>query len=478
MLYAQGDPDEVLFHPEARPARRGELPVRGRCRVYSQSVDVSEARGPDTQLQRVQETKSRFASRFGALHGELKGDKTAVAAQNAAGNLMVRMVLQAGLEHLRRLRVAGEVGGDLFGVLALALHTQGQRLEAPEGEPGLKRRHHAADELAQLLQRPVIGYVRDHDARGEVLGRTVYHDIRPELQRALQAGRAEGGVHDQGRAGGARNLRYARHVGHTQEGVGDGLYNDGPGLYLLNLSLDRRKVAGVDKACLGPARAEDLNQQRRGGTVELLGREDRRPVADLRRHERPVHGRHPRGEGERASPSLQACDRLLKGRDRGVAVAGVRVARLFAAQDPVGLLHVLVGKGRGEVDGGRDRVEVTVRATARGSGVLLPGSTLAGGAAFAGVDGAGLEAGRLVLPYLLRLSHVPYTTPQNGKSSANGRSIAWRTGLSTSSGCWRTNPTTRLVSWRLRTSTTRSSATKTRRRSSTATTLVRRSCKS
>src|SRR5215204_5520382 len=94
----------------------------------------------------------------------------------------------------------------------------------------------AADELAQLLQRPVKGYVRDHDARGEVavsgevLGRAVYHDIRPELQRALQAGRAEGGVHDQGGAGGARNLRYARHVGHTQEGVGDGLYNDGPGL--------------------------------------------------------------------------------------------------------------------------------------------------------------------------------------------------------------------------------------------------------
>src|SRR5215204_5520381 len=104
MLYAQGDPDEVLFHPEARPARRGELPVGGRRRVYSQSVDVSEARGPDTQLQRVQETKSRFASRFGALHGELKGDETAVAAQNAAGDLMVRMVLQAGLEHLRRRR--------------------------------------------------------------------------------------------------------------------------------------------------------------------------------------------------------------------------------------------------------------------------------------------------------------------------------------------------------------------------------------
>ncbi len=87
-----------------------------------------------------------------------------------------------------------------------------------------------------MLQRPVIGDVRDYDAggevamSGEVLGRAVDDDIRPKPQRALQAGRAEGGVHNQGRAGGVRDLRYARHIGHTQKWVGDCLYNDGPGL--------------------------------------------------------------------------------------------------------------------------------------------------------------------------------------------------------------------------------------------------------
>jgi len=50
VLYPQGYPDQVLAYPEARPTRWGEFSVGGRRRVYRQSVDVSEARGPDAQL--------------------------------------------------------------------------------------------------------------------------------------------------------------------------------------------------------------------------------------------------------------------------------------------------------------------------------------------------------------------------------------------------------------------------------------------
>src|SRR3712207_5182479 len=103
MLYSQGDPDQTLSHPEARPARRGELPVGGCRRVYSQSVNVPKARGPHAELKRVKETESRFASRFRVLNGEIEGDEAAGAPQNAAGNLPIRMVLQAGVVHLRHL---------------------------------------------------------------------------------------------------------------------------------------------------------------------------------------------------------------------------------------------------------------------------------------------------------------------------------------------------------------------------------------
>src|SRR5919206_3242367 len=119
---AQGEPYQVLAYPEARPAGWGELPVRGRRRVYSKGVDVAEARGHHAEPERVQEAERRFATTIGSVCGELEGDETAGVGQQAAGDLAVRMILRARIVYLHHLRVGGEADGDFSRILALALY--------------------------------------------------------------------------------------------------------------------------------------------------------------------------------------------------------------------------------------------------------------------------------------------------------------------------------------------------------------------
>src|SRR5215207_4436359 len=112
-----------------------------------------------------------------------------------------------------------------------------------------------------------------------------------------------------------------------------------------------------------------------------------------------VHRGHPRGKGERpgvASRVLERGQRLLQGNDRRVVVAGVAVALLLAAQDAVRRLDVPVGEGGRGVDRGRDRGEAPV---------LAPATP-----ALAGVDGAGLEASRLLHgDYTNAIQHACFT---------------------------------------------------------------------
>src|SRR5215216_7901087 len=110
---------------------------------------------------------------------------------------------------LRHLRMGAEVGCDLARVLALAVHAQGQRLQAAVREPGLERTKHATDELAYLFYRCCVRRTGDHRAGREVpvsrqvLGRAVDDYVRAELQGPLEIWCAEGIVHDQGSPSGA-----------------------------------------------------------------------------------------------------------------------------------------------------------------------------------------------------------------------------------------------------------------------------------
>src|SRR5215210_6620086 len=99
---------------------------RGRG-VYGQGVDVSQRRGPDAQLERVEEREGGPP----ASRRQLEGDESPRVGEEAAGHLAVRVVCQGGMVDLRYPFVQGEAGGDLARVLALAGHPEREGLEAP-----------------------------------------------------------------------------------------------------------------------------------------------------------------------------------------------------------------------------------------------------------------------------------------------------------------------------------------------------------
>src|ERR671917_91258 len=385
VLDACREAEEGLPYPEPLAARRGELAVRGGRRVDRQSVYVPQRRGLDAELQRVEEGEGRLP----APVSELEGDEAAGVREHAPGGLVVRVAGQRRMVNLCDPGVGGEAARYLACVVALAVHAQRECLEAAVREPGLKRTEHTPDEFAYSFDGGVVGRATG-DRSGdqvavarEVFGRAVDDDVRAEIQGPLQAGGAEGVVHDQGGAGGPGYLGDARHVGDAQKRVGDRLYYQGAGLKLGHLLLYRPEVGGVHKAGLDAARAEDLHEQRRRRAVELLRRQDRGAARKLRRGERRVGGGHPRGEGERPGSGdtvrrFQGGESLLEGAHRRVVVAGVAVALLLAAEHAVGRLDVRVGEGGRGVDGGRDRVEASLVAV-----LVHP--------ALAGVDGTRLE---------------------------------------------------------------------------------------
>jgi hypothetical protein len=117
---------------------------------------------------------------------------------------------------------------------------------------------------------------------------------------------------------------------------------------LRHLLLHRSEVVGINEPDLDPVRAKDVQQERRRRAVELLGRQYGGPGTQFHRRQSCVHGCHPRAEGEGASVALRRFERgqrFLEGDDRGVVVARVAEAFLFAAQDAVRRLYVRVGEG-------------------------------------------------------------------------------------------------------------------------------------
>src|SRR5215210_9392643 len=132
--------------------------------MYRQGVDVAEGRGPYAQLERVEEREGRLP----VPRRQLEGDEPPRVREEAAGHLVVGVIFEARMVNLRDLRVRGEAGGDLARVLALAGQPERQGLEAAVREPGLEGSQGPADELADRVERPVVGRPRDDGPGGQV----------------------------------------------------------------------------------------------------------------------------------------------------------------------------------------------------------------------------------------------------------------------------------------------------------------------
>ena len=276
------------------------------------------------------------------------------------------MVGKARVEHVAHLRLLLEPRRKRQGVLLVALHAHGQRLDATAHEPGRERVKPRADRLDEVTQ-PLgdLGHGRDEQARddvvvaGEVLGGAVDHHVGAKRDGVHEEGREEGVVHHEQGARAVGQLGQGADVGDRHERVGGTLHEERLGARLES-GRDRvevRRVNAVDlHAVFGTYRVEQANR----ATIEVpRGHE---PVARREELHETGDGGHAGGERETVVAALELAHRVLEHLARGVLQARVVIARALA--------HTGVRKRRGEVerrhDGARRVLDATRRMDARG----------------------------------------------------------------------------------------------------------------
>ncbi len=338
--------------------------------MFDQAFDAAQGFG-----QRKQVAALQHAARFLQAALDLDADNAAEAVHLALGQRVLRVALEAGVDHAFDGRVLFQPLGKFQRVRAMGLHAQVQGFQAAHGEEGIERAGDGTDRVLQEGQAfgQFIGAGDDDAADNvgvaiDVLGGRVHYQIRAEFQRALHRRAAEGVVHHQQQAvllGKRGNLgeihqleqRVGRRLGPDHAGVG------------FECSLERGGVIQIDETEIKPRAAPaHALEQAVGAAVEVVHGDH--VAAGVDQFQRGRCCGHAAGEGEAGDAALEAGNATLVRHARGVLRARVLVTLVLARA----LLHV----GGGGVDRRHD-------GAGRGIGVL------------AGVDGAGAETkvGRL-----------------------------------------------------------------------------------
>mmetsp|Transcript_7243 Transcript_7243/g.18419 ORF Transcript_7243/g.18419 Transcript_7243/m.18419 type:complete len:464 (-) Transcript_7243:43-1434(-) len=361
------------------------LRVRGGGRVDGERARVAHVGHVAHQLQRVDERPARGGAvrRLDAEdhHGP------ALALEVLEVLLVLGVVLQAGVLDPRHLGVRLEVRGHLEGVLAVALHAQGQRLDALEELPGVVGRD-APAEVAQrhrqhaqfvrqrrqgfgqvvapaqapvrrvrlveqrvLAGAPLEAALVDHDAAdaGAVAAHPLRQgaddDVRAVLEGLAQVRRGEGAVHDERDAEVVRHRGDGLQVADLQRRVGHRLAEHRAGL-VVDGRPEVLGVLGVHERDGDAEGGEDVVELRVGAAVQLVAADD--VVARLRQRDDGVEARGGAGghgeAGERVA-ALQLGHAALQHVRGRVHQARVDVAKLLEGEQVGGVLGVLELEG-------------------------------------------------------------------------------------------------------------------------------------
>ena len=342
----------------------------------------------------------------GAAALDAEGDDRAGAArQQPLRELMVRMILQRGMQHPVDRLVGGQGLEHRERVAHVALHADAERLDALQQLERVGRRQaraeiaqafgaRAHDEggLAELLVEddaviagiglgqlrefaggvPVEPAAIDDDAAdrdavaADPFGRGVHHEVGAELDRPAEKRRRKGVVDQQRNLGVMRDLRDRRNIQHLEPGIADGLADHEP-----RVRLDRG-AEFVERARLDEGRGDAearqrVRQQVDGAAIERGGGDD--VVAGVeQRRDRQMQRGHAACRADRADAVFQRGEPLLEHRRRRIGDAGVDVAGAFQVEQRGGVVGILEHVGRGLVDRNRAGAGGGIRDAGRRAG--------------------------------------------------------------------------------------------------------------
>ena len=309
--------------------------------MFDEGLGGAQGRGQSEDARARRQLERRF------LRGDLEGEDPAHAARILPlRELISRVRGQPRIVDRRDLGVGGQELGDLLRVLAVALHAQGQGLQAAVGQVRVARGGHVPEGHLQLdgLGGGVALPEEGLDVRGQlqavaqderaadhvrvathVLGRRVHDDVRTQLEGALQDRRREGVVHDQQAAHLVREGSDGLDVRDRQERVRGRLHPHDLGARPANHALGLGQVGQVRRLGGDALGGLDDAQELVGAAVHVCRVHD--VVAGARQQaDHRVLGAHARREREAVRRPLQGRERARERVGRRVAAAPVLVA--------------------------------------------------------------------------------------------------------------------------------------------------------
>ena len=192
--------------------------------VLDQAVRPAQAGGADEEL-----ASRRHAERGLARSAYLEREHAPERRHLPRRHFVPGVVRQSRIVHLLHRAVFAEESRHPHGVFRLRAHPPGQGIDAPQRQPAIERRRHAAAialrfarAFEQVVLMPRDQRPADHIAvPADVLRRGVHHHVDPAIERLLQHRRGERAVADRDdvRSRQPRQRRDRRQVRHLHQRI-------------------------------------------------------------------------------------------------------------------------------------------------------------------------------------------------------------------------------------------------------------------
>ncbi len=158
---------------------------------------ISDSTPPKLSARLKSRVREKVPGRLAASF-EPDADHAAEIAHLPPGHVVVGMVGEAGIVNSSDPGMLAQPGCERPRIGTVALHPNRKGFDPAQDEPCVKRSGHAARGILikrdWLEQLPAAGHrATDHiGMASQILGRAMNHQVRPELERPLEAGRGEG----------------------------------------------------------------------------------------------------------------------------------------------------------------------------------------------------------------------------------------------------------------------------------------------